>query len=169
MPSKKIDSKKFEQAKKPTTDKPQIISAGYFIIRPAEGVASKFQFLLMKHIDRWDLPKGHVDPGETIEQAAVRELSEETSIQPEMIWTDPKFRFTQTYRVQMRKGSSKLKELVIFLAYLQKPCDIVLTEHIGFEWFDWPSAASIQPRIIDPLLAQFAEHLQLNPAWPPSP
>jgi ADP-ribose pyrophosphatase YjhB (NUDIX family) len=29
---------------------------------------------------RWTLPKGHVEPGETAEQAAVREIAEETGI-----------------------------------------------------------------------------------------
>lgn len=29
---------------------------------------------------RWSLPKGHVEPGETTEQAAVREVAEETGI-----------------------------------------------------------------------------------------
>jgi 8-oxo-dGTP pyrophosphatase MutT (NUDIX family) len=29
---------------------------------------------------RWTLPKGHVEPGETAEQAAVREVAEETGI-----------------------------------------------------------------------------------------
>lgn len=33
----------------------------------------------------WSLPKGHVEPTETIEQAAVREVLEETSIQGEII------------------------------------------------------------------------------------
>ncbi|HMC70482.1 MAG TPA: NUDIX domain-containing protein, partial [Mycobacteriales bacterium] len=28
----------------------------------------------------WSLPKGHVEPGETVEDAAVREVSEETGI-----------------------------------------------------------------------------------------
>jgi ADP-ribose pyrophosphatase YjhB (NUDIX family) len=29
---------------------------------------------------RWSLPKGHLEPGETVEQAAVREVAEETGI-----------------------------------------------------------------------------------------
>lgn len=34
---------------------------------------------------RWVLPKGHVDPGETAEQTALRELEEETGWQGEII------------------------------------------------------------------------------------
>ncbi|MDR1999693.1 MAG: NUDIX hydrolase [Frankiaceae bacterium] len=33
----------------------------------------------------WSLPKGHVEPGETIEQAAVREVSEETGIDGQIL------------------------------------------------------------------------------------
>jgi len=33
----------------------------------------------------WSLPKGHVEPGETTEQAAVREVGEETGITGEII------------------------------------------------------------------------------------
>ena len=35
----------------------------------------------------WSLPKGHVEPGETIEAAAVREVEEETGIQGRVIGT----------------------------------------------------------------------------------
>ncbi len=33
----------------------------------------------------WSLPKGHVEPGETAEQAAVREIAEETGISGEVM------------------------------------------------------------------------------------
>jgi ADP-ribose pyrophosphatase YjhB (NUDIX family) len=33
----------------------------------------------------WSLPKGHVEPGETAEQAAVREIAEETGISGEIL------------------------------------------------------------------------------------
>jgi len=51
-------------------------SCGFLIVKgdPIES------FLLMKHPARWDLPKGHVDPGETDMQCALRELEEETGI-----------------------------------------------------------------------------------------
>ena len=34
--------------------------------------------------DDWSLPKGHVDPGETFEQAALREVFEETGVRCEL-------------------------------------------------------------------------------------
>lgn len=38
------------------------------------------QLLVIYRRDSWDLPKGKIDPGETPEQAAVREVEEETGI-----------------------------------------------------------------------------------------
>lgn len=35
--------------------------------------------------DHWVLPKGHIDPGETPEQAAVREIREETGVRAEVV------------------------------------------------------------------------------------
>ncbi len=51
-------------------------------LRAAGGVVtnSKGERLMIKRNGRWDLPKGHLEYGETIEQCAVREVEEETAI-----------------------------------------------------------------------------------------
>jgi 8-oxo-dGTP pyrophosphatase MutT (NUDIX family) len=53
-----------------------------FLIEAAGGiVTNNFQeWLLIKRSGVWDLPKGKVDTGETVRQAAVREVKEETGI-----------------------------------------------------------------------------------------
>lgn len=38
------------------------------------------QLLLMKRLGKWDLPKGKIDPGETAEEGALREVEEECGI-----------------------------------------------------------------------------------------
>lgn len=38
------------------------------------------ELLMIHRLDKWDLPKGKLDPGETTQQAALREVTEETAI-----------------------------------------------------------------------------------------
>lgn len=117
-------------------------------------------FLLMRHADRWDLPKGHLDSGETELQCALRELAEETGIETFDVKLDPDFRFTLQYQVPAWEagGQFRNKQLVIFLGELLRPVEIQLTEHLGCEWFPWHPPHSIQPQTIDGLLAAVAEH-----------
>ena len=118
------------------------------------------QFLLMEHADRLDLPKGHVDQGETEIECALRELEEETAIPPDAIKLDPEFRFTHHYAVWPKKfnGEECAKTLVVFLGFLQRDVEIVLTEHQGFRWVDWKPPHAIQAQTIDPLLAEVASY-----------
>ena len=120
-------------------------------------------FLLMKHHDRWDLPKGHVDPGETELECAYRETEEETGIPPEAISLDQNFSYRHRYYVQYKRTGSqkKLKELVIFLGRVEDKCEIQLTEHISYEWFPWRPPHQIQEQTIDPLLREVENHFQL--------
>lgn len=142
--------------------KPQVRSCGVLIVR-GDPIDS---FLLMKHADRWDLPKGHVDPGETDLECALRELEEETGFSTEDIELDPKFRFVSQYKVKYKRtgGKPKLKELVIFLGRLMTDKTIVPTEHEGFRWFDWQPPHLIQKNTIDPLLASLADFLSSKTA-----
>jgi bis(5'-nucleosidyl)-tetraphosphatase len=129
---------------------PTVKSCGVLIVR-GEPVR---EFLLMKHKDRWDLPKGHVDAGETEIECALRELVEETGIEASDIELVPAFRFTHEYQVR-DKYSRELcdKTLVIFLARLVRDVPIVPTEHPDFAWFPWQPPHRIQSQTIDPLLA----------------
>jgi len=122
-------------------------------------------FLLMKHVDRWDLPKGHLDPGETELECALRETEEETGISPEKIKLDPHFRYVQEYEVQSSRygGHSKelrLKKLVIFLGFVDHEYEIQVTEHVGACWFHWDLPLKpIQTRTIDPLLMSVQKYV----------
>lgn len=134
------------------------LSCGFLIVR-GEPVDS---FLLMKHPARWDLPKGHVDPGETELECALRELQEETGIGREHISVDPHFVFENRYLVNGKRygGSGTVeKTLKIFLARLTSPVKIVVTEHDGYRWFTWQPPHEIQNLTIDPLLTAVQEHL----------
>ncbi len=121
-------------------------------------------FLLMKHRDRWDLPKGHVDAGETDLRCALRELEEETGITEAQLEVDQEFLFEHRYRVngkRYRMGDQPVeKTLLIFLGRVAKRIEPALTEHPGFQWFDWSPPHCIQEQTIDPLLAALERHLQ---------
>ncbi len=134
----------------------EVKSCGFLIFRgnpPRE-------FLLMRHADRWDLPKGHVDNGETEMQCALRELHEETGITETDIELIQGFRFTTQYQVRAKKSDRLYdKTLVVFLARLKRDVKIDPTEHGGYQWFPWNPPHQIQARTIDPLLIAVDEFL----------
>lgn len=78
---KKRESQTAEKTKVETKDQ---VSAGGVAFR---GVDSKVQIAIVsvKPSLRWQLPKGIVDPGETFEVTAVREVREEAGIETELI------------------------------------------------------------------------------------
>ena len=121
-------------------------------------------FLLMRHQDRWDLPKGHVDAGETDLECALRELREETGIAAADIELDPEFRFTIEYDVDSKRHGERChKTVVYFLARLIRDLPIVPTEHAGYQWFAWNPPHRIQEQTVDPLLAAVEENVNSQP------
>ena len=129
----------------------EVKSCGFLIVR-GEPIR---EFLLMRHADRWDLPKGHVDSGETEMQCALRELREETGILAADIDIMDGFRFETKYRVRGKRDSQLYdKALVVFLARLKRDVPISVSEHPGYQWFPWQPPHKVQSFTIDPLMAE---------------
>ncbi len=135
----------------------QATSCGLWICRGA-----RTEFLLMRHADRWDLPKGHVDPGETELQCALRETWEETGLRSQWLTVAEDFRFVLRYRAAWPSSETGWvdKTLIIFLADLgdaHRDEPLRLTEHQAYRWFPWSPPHRIQEQTIDPLL-HYAEN-----------
>ena len=148
------DKKKKKKKKIPK----RLVSCGLLIMR-GDPIDS---FLLMVHRDRLDLPKGHIDKGETNLECAIRELEEETSIRAEDIEIDPDFLYESVYDVRRKRyGNVRIpKTTYIYLARLiNEDVKIELTEHEGYLWVQWAPPHKIQKNTIDPLLKSAAKFL----------
>jgi bis(5'-nucleosidyl)-tetraphosphatase len=139
--------------------KADIHSAGILLF-----TEDKRHFLLMKHVGRWDLPKGHLEMKETKLEGAVREFEEETGISREKIRIDDNFIFrTQYMAKKLSYGDIKLlKELTIYIAYIPARVKVFPTEHPGYEWMEWNPPHKIQQQTIDPLLEEVWEYFKKN-------
>ena len=85
----------------------------------------------------WDFPKGKIEPGETQEQAAVRELFEETGLQARII---PDFTAVLSYRFKETDGTSTYKTVHYFLAQADRQSVVLSHEHQGYEWLSFEEA-----------------------------
>ncbi len=66
----------------------------------------KNQILMIFRRSKWDLPKGKIEKDETIEQAAVREVEEETGIKVDLL----KDLLKTTFHIYLHKNKYYLKE-----------------------------------------------------------
>lgn len=71
---------------------------------------AKGEVLFINRLGKWDLPKGHLEKGETREEGAIREVEEECGISGLKI-TAP---LSTTYHIFRRKGTLILKETFWF-------------------------------------------------------
>ena len=99
----------------------------------------KPMFLLLKYPTYWGYAKGWIEQGETEEQAAIREINEETGLKVSLI---PGFKYEQRWFFK-HEGELIHKEASYFLAQVtREEADKVKIsdEHDDFAWLDFESA-----------------------------
>lgn len=116
----------------------EVSSAGVVIYRIKDGV---IEYLLLHHIvGHWDFAKGKIEPGETKEQAALRELHEEAGLRTELI---PGFIDSISYNFTDRSGEPIKKTVYFFLGRVDADEQVVLShEHKNFIWLSYDKASS---------------------------
>ena len=139
----------------------QVKSCGFILFTGNRADPQK-SFLLMKHVDRYDLPKGHIEPGETDLQCALREMNEETGIPISSVQVEPDFEYRSIYYPQSARYDNEIveKTLIIFLGWVNSPTVTTSIEHLGYEWIDWQPPHQIQAQTIDPLLAEVMAYFE---------
>ena len=103
-----------------------------FKIQKAAGgkvLNQKNETLFIYRFDRWDLPKGKLEQGETISQCAIREVEEECGVSELTI----EEKLKTTYHIFQRKGKTILKISHWFLMKTEFNGTLIPQEEEGIE------------------------------------
>lgn len=91
------------------------------------------RYLVVRHAGggHWGFPKGHVEPGESERETAIREVHEETGL-------NVSFRERFYERIYYLTGKGRRKEVVFFLSRVRRPrVKLQLSEVTDYRWLSF--------------------------------
>ncbi|HAV02940.1 NUDIX domain-containing protein [Chryseobacterium salipaludis] len=116
------------------------------VIEAAGGVVynQKKEVLFIQRLGRWDLPKGKIEDGESLEQTALREVEEETALKDLML---EEYLNTTFHIYTERNGTKVLKTTHWFqMKYLGSAEPVPQTEE-GISDVQWKNEQQIQKEV----------------------
>lgn len=132
------------------------------VIEAAGGVVSNKEgkLLFIRRIGRWDLPKGKIEKGESLEQAALREVEEETGLK-ELILEE--FLNNTFHLYTERNGDKILKTTYWFrMRYVGNETPIPQTEE-GISEVAWKDQEAVTAEVLPQTFQNIK--LILNEFW----
>lgn len=109
-------------------------SCGAVVFHGTESGKKEFLLIRNRRSAHWGFPKGHVEPGETYRQTAIREVREETGMDIDLL---PGFEKRSDYTIQGRIE----KSVTIFLGETKQQDFTMQEEEIeACGWFDYDAA-----------------------------
>ena len=95
-------------------------------------------YLLLHHTaGHWDFPKGTMEPGETKEETAIRELFEETGLSVDL---DTRFEATSHYSFAHREHGEIPKTVSYFVGKADTQDVMLSHEHTDYVWLPYDQA-----------------------------
>ena len=136
-----------------------IESAGVVVIDKSSEVPT---VLCVRAYSNWDFPKGHLEPGETHVEAAVRELEEETTLSLQ----DVKLNGLKAPSITYGSGKGK-KTATYFLAdrtsdkrpFLPVSEELGRPENDEFKWVPYTQLDSLMPARLVPVVTYVTDWL----------
>ncbi|MEM7481415.1 MAG: NUDIX hydrolase [Acidobacteriota bacterium] len=110
-------------------------SAGGLVVR-----AGEILLISLQDGKRWQLPKGHIEKGETLEQTALREVQEETGVTGQVVAPLPYIE----YRFPHRRKEIHKRVDYFLLEYIEGSTDDYDPEEVsGAAWFPWDEGIAL--------------------------
>lgn len=113
----------------------QINSAGIVVYRIHNNVRE--YLLLYYQAGHWDFPKGKVEPGESHQETALRELHEEAGITSTIM---PEFEYSLSYIFNDYGGVRAHKTVYFFVGAASSDHIVLSHEHQDFAWLPYQKA-----------------------------
>ncbi len=138
----------------------QQFSDEFTLIKAAGGVVKNKEdkLLVIYRLEKWDLPKGKLEKGEKIEEAAVREVEEECAVKGLQITKT----LNDTFHIYHIKENPILKQTYWFEMQTDFDGELIPQTEEGIEQVKWVDKKELESLVLKNTYASIADFLRIN-------